>query len=507
MNNHELFARKPRFLIEEGRQQTDEDVALPHWSEHRYVQERWAGQVRFWRPSAKSKSFEAGAVFCFRLCPAIPTFTQKEIDRMDIDRIPRFLPGRDESGLFTEGTLRCVHTIDNFGFDRKVSFIPSLPYVPPNNSYEKYASPSGNPYSILTTTLWRKRESLPRAWGPLVMKVEEINAYRKSHGLYRRTRSQLLLPLPKKRYFGYGLIYRGYNIETEEDFAFEDRPYGLQPEHGLQLVTFNGQAAGEILSALMLPSRPGARDFYYPDPAAPDAGTLMYVWNRECSNPVIPKAAKLTGFGYAGAVETRYFQSPTKPVDVDLTLPESFLEFYSENRQPWSSVLRGTYGTEQVRMIAGIAPELKGPCKLAWQNHPLLMEAWEEAFQGVSDEECDFFEVLHRIYGNEEPAGESNRFQGRPSLGSNEFTESEAPANEPETPDLPAEPVTTPPLQTRGRIDRPDPETVRTRSSQVSVPTGPKPAPPLRSPLRAVGALFDTPSRADFEIGEPGQNE
>jgi hypothetical protein len=307
-------------------------------------------------------------------------------------------------------------------------------------------------------------------------------------------RTQLLLPLPKERYFGYALIYKGFNVETEEDIEFEGQPFGLEPEQGLQMVTFNKQVFDSVQATMMLPSRPGASDFYYPDPAAPSEGVLIYVWNRSFPSPINQKAGKLDGFGYAGGVETRYFKSPTNPTTVDLTLPDSFLEHYYENRKPWSSVLRGIHGLEQVRMIAEIAPELKGPCKFAWQNAPELMAAWEEAFRHAPDD-CDFYEVLEHLYGNDEQAGEMPRFQGRRSVGSNELVYQ----NEEETVDDVLDSRTVPATQTladtRSRVTTPDPDILRSRS----VPAGGTPKPLLKSPLRAASKqLFETP--AGFEI-------
>lgn len=388
-----------RDFSEPFRAQTEADLETPDWNEFRYFDPQENPDVQYWQPGTKKKSFENGETFVFRILPAC------RYDQANDQA--SFPPGRNEKGLLDEGAIWPVNVVEKFGADRKVSFIPTLPYVPLNGTYPPHASPNDNPYYLLTSTLWRLKSStkLPPSWRPLVMTSEEINEYRKKAKLFGAFHSQLLLPLPKWRYFSYSLIYRGYHLEAGEDFLYENAPYGIFPEQGLQLVSVNQQAFQDIQREYARRARSAASglsdEFYFADPAEANQGMLNYVWNRKFPSPVDSNPMKLEGFGYAGAVENRYHLSPSQFQQIDLVLPAAFLQWYSRQWRPIGHVLRGTTGVELVRLLARFAPELREPCKLAWQRHRTLMEAWEEEFAGAPSD-YDFHETLDMIYGTRE---------------------------------------------------------------------------------------------------------
>jgi hypothetical protein len=405
--------RSPRHIVEPGRAQTAADFETPEWNEIRYIADEYAGNVRYWQPGAKKKSFENGETFAYRILPEVAPANNTEL----------FLPTRQSDGTLSARAIWPINVIDKFGFDHKVSFIPTLPFVPTIGKYEPYSGPYDNPYRLLTGFLWSRRKRLPKEWLPLVMTTDEITEYRKQNGLWNTFFSTLLLPLPKFRYFSYALVYRGYDVKAERDFEFDGEPFGVGMNDGLQIVSINQQAYDDLKREYARRARTASTgtidEFYFPDPADASQGTINYVRNRSYPNPVDSSAGKSEGFGYAGAVECRYHYSATKFREVDLRLNAEFLDRYYENWQPWSQMLQSTIGAEQVRLIARIAPELKSPCEQAWDRHPVLMDAWEEAF-AVAPDDYDFHETLHTVYGTNESdsvvAGETNVHRSRPSI-------------------------------------------------------------------------------------------
>ena len=394
---------KPRTdLAEKGRQQTEEDLELPDWNVIRYLDGNLPVKTQHWYPGAKRKSFETGSVFAWRMLPGL------YMGPFDSGRSP-FLPGRDKARNLCESMVRQVGVIDKFGSGRHVSFIPTLPYVPENEVYEPFAGPDDNPYRLLTTMLWRRKGTqLPAEWAPLVMDTTEINAYRNQAGLNSRFHTQLLLPLPKWRHFTYAWILKGYDIQREKDFEVKDRPFGADPRDGFQIVSFNDQVYKDLRKLYRRAAAAGSQDYFFPDPAAPDTGTVNYAWNRSFRSPIDGEESDGNGFGYCAGVDTAYDISPDERREVDLRIPGEFQQFYYENRMPWSSVLKGTVGIEQVKLLAEFFPELRCVCKEAWSKYRVLMEAWEEAFAGAPDS-FDFYETLHDIYGSENSESNAER--------------------------------------------------------------------------------------------------
>ena len=491
--------RVPRQIEEAGRAQTAADFEPPEWNETRYIADAYVNTVRYWQPGAKKKSYDNSEIFAYRILPEVAPVHESE----------SFLPARRSDGSLSSRAIWPVCVIEKFGFDRKISFIPTLPYVPGDGRYEPYGGLYDNPYHLLTSFLWRRKEKrLPKEWAPLVMTTDKITEYRKQHGLWNSFFSTLLLPLPKFRYFSYALLYRGYDVKTECDFEFDGLPYGLGADDGLQVVSVNQQVYGDLKREYARKARTasaGAMDeFYFPDPAAPDQGTINHVWNRSFPNPVDSSAGKQEGFGYAGAVECRYHLSATNFRETDLRLDAAFLDQYYEQWQPWPQMLRGTTGIEQVRLIARYAPELKSPCEQAWERYPVLMTAWEEAFAGAPDS-YDFYETLHTIYGmngSEPPVvPETNATRHRaqtpppplpassPVTTMNDIEEPTAPLRE-ETPMLPRS-------RTLSPVDVPE---------TIHAATRPRSTPRLLSPLKAIGERNQR-GLGDSDLGTPDYEE
>lgn len=489
--NTDRQQERPRGIPGNVRAQTEADIELPDWNEVRYIDPEFGESVQYRQAGTKKKSFDNGEKFVYRMAP--------ECELTDTGEVSRFPAGRDGNGFLTTGTVWPVNVIEKFGLNRKVSFIPTLPYAPIDGKYPPYSSPTSNPYHLLTTTLWRQKHSsrFPREWRPLVMTTDEIDEYRKQAGLFGSYFSQPLLPLRKWRYFSYGLIFRGYNTVTEEDFEYDGTAYGERPEHGLQLVSVNDQTFQCLQREYARRARSASTgvidEFYYGDPSAPDQGMLNYVWNRKFPNPVDPNAGKLEGFGYAGAVENRYHTSPSQWQDVDLRLSSSFLDWYAERWRPIVQVLKGITGVEQVRLLARFAPELREPCRRAWQHHPVLMEAWEDAFYGAPVD-YDFHETLDMIYGSNEPeqaVGRGPKSDGLPS--------SPSPRDRDEEPgdglrealreEMPPRPLS----RTLPTVDVPG-NTPLTVPGQVHLPGGPI------SPLNAIGRQFGRQGPAGDEF-------
>lgn len=476
--------RNPRVFEDVGRAQTAADFEPPDWNETRYIAAEFADEVRYWQPGAKKKSFENGDIFAYRILPEVAS----------ADCAESFPPGRRADGSLSVNAVWPINVIDKFGFERKISFIPTLPYVPSTGRYERYAGPYDNPYRLLTTWLWNhKGKRLPQGWTPLVMTTDEIAEYRKRNGLWNAFFSTLLLPLPKFRYFSYALLYRGYDTGAERDFEFDGEPFGAGPDDGLQIVSVNQQVYEDLRREYGRKARSASvgvtDEFYFPDPADPGQGTINHIRNRNYPNPVDENAGKPEGFGYFAAVESRYHRSPTQFRDVDLRLEPSFLDRYYDRWQPWWKMLAGTTGAEQVALIARYAPELRGPCERAWERHPVLMEAWQESFAGAPDD-YDFRETLDLIFGaNECEPG------GVPEKGTSRHRPAEPEAKEPVDPPPDPVPEEMPPrrqAQTLSRVDMPDVALLAGRSRQ----------PNTVGPLQAVGdrirsGLF--PEQEDFE--------
>jgi hypothetical protein len=320
--------------------------------------------------------------------------------------IAGFAPGRDEEGVLHPNMIRRAGVVENFGSTRQVCFIPSLPYIPEHQKYERYSSPEDNPYELLRHALWEKGNRLKKKWMPLLMTKKEIEAYRTQEKMKSKQHSDVLLPFVKPRFFAYAQIYNGYHCATKKNFVFEDAPFGSDPNDGLQIVSFNKQAYWALREeySRQNESKESQETFAICDPAAQDEGTLNYIWNPKFPHPI--SGNEKSGIGYAAAVSRRFFEKPEKAQAVDLTLSDDYMDWFLENRLPWSDVLKGTFGVEQVRLIARAFPELKGPAKMAWEHHPLLMNAWEEAFDGPDD--CDFYELLHGKYAEDQDPDEAD---------------------------------------------------------------------------------------------------
>ena len=384
---------KRRTLREEGRAPTASEIGCSDRREFRYLHEKWNDKITHWYPCAKRKSHDQeGVVFMFRILPALVTG--------ESEHLSPFLPGREPDGTLHSSAIRRVGIIDNFGSVRPVSFIPSLPFVPDNQDYAPYSSPADNPYQLLRTALWEKGNRLKKEWIPLIMLPKEIDEYRTQANMKSTHRSEPFLPMPKQRFFAYALIYRGHNPATGKDFTFDRMPYGTLPEHGLQVVSFNNQ----VFKALQKQYRStiesdGPERFAHPDPAAPEQGALNYVWNPKFPHPVNGEEGG-DAIGYDATVSRYYYDTPRRKQEIPLKLSASFLEWYYQSWEPWSNILNGTYATDQVRLIARFFPELKGPCEMAWQNHPTLMAAWEEFFRDAPAR-FDFHDLIHRKYSED----------------------------------------------------------------------------------------------------------
>jgi len=474
-----------------GRAQTDADFKTPQWNGTHYIADEFADSVQHWQPGAKTGSYEDGEIFAYRILPEIA----------DQGDSPSFFPARMTDGSLSDHTIWPVNVIEKFGFERKVSFIPTLPYVPVDEQYEPYCGPYDNPYRLLTTWLWNRKgkgKQLPKEWVPLVMTTAEINEYRKQNGLWNSLFATLLLPLPKFRYFSYALIYRGYDTKKGRDFEFNGMPFGVGPKDGLQVVSINQQAYDDLKREYARKARTASGgtmdEFYFPDPAEVNQGTINHIRNRNFPDPVNGDTGKPGGFGYAGAVESRYHLSADKFQEVDLRLSPPFLKRYYEQWQPWPSVLKGTVGIAQVKLIARYAPELKSPCEQAWEQHPALMDAWQKAFAGAPDE-YDFHKTLHRIYGTTETEQqEGSEKPVRRYRGSNPPTEQGEEERTRPVPkrfqeEMPASPMVRP----LPSIDTP--ETTRPPRAIVQ---------PLAGPLEAVSRFAKRgPTDLEAEYDEP----
>ena len=421
--------RQRRVVLEKGRAHTSADIDLPDWNSINYIHPDFEGKVHHWFPGAKKKSAQAGEPFVFRLLPALST----QIEGMEIAEgaFSDWKPGRETDGSLNNAMFRQVGVIEQFGSNRQVSFIPCLPYDTPDAP--SFSGLNDNPYQLLCDALFQMKSSgLDPNWAPLVMTKKEIDAYRDKHGLQNKVFSASLLPMRNSRYFGYAWIYRGYNTATQKDFHFKNIPYGAHPKHGLQIISISRsafQALGAEYRRSLREGQRGQNRFLYPDPAQFDEGTLNYVWLAKTTNPIDGTPGSDNVMGYTGAVSQDYFAVPESPVETDLTVGKEFQDWYYENWQPWSEVLKGTWGQEQVFLIAKYFPELKGVCKRIWSGHKKLMPAWEEAFASVTfDEHYDFHEILHRKYGlpGERSADVDDR--DRPDAGDYETTTRRPPA-------------------------------------------------------------------------------
>jgi hypothetical protein len=387
---------KLRRILETGRAPTASEIGCTDRKEFRYLHPRWDGKITHWFPCAKRKSHDQeGVVFAFRILPALTPGLNDHPGATSL-----FQSGRGQDGSLHPNTIRRTGIIDNFGSTRPVSFIPTLPFVPDNQNYPAYSSPADNPYQLLRAALWEKGSRLKKEWMPLIMLPGEIDEYRQQVKMKSTHRSEPLLPMPRQRFFAYALIYRGHNPVAGKDFTFEQMPYGILPEHGLQIVSFNEQ----VYRALQKQYRnkiesEGPDQFLHPDPAAPEQGALNYIWNPKFPNPVNGEDGG-DKIGYDAVVSRYYYDAPNRKHNVDLKLPVSFLDWYYRTWEPWSETLNGIHGTEQVHLLARFFPELKGPCAMAWQNHPTLMAAWKEAFKDAPDQ-FDFFSLLQRKYGED----------------------------------------------------------------------------------------------------------
>jgi len=404
---------KLRNVHEAGRAPTASEIGCTDRKEFRYIHPKWDGKITHWFPCAKRKSHDQEGV-CF-VCRFLPALTPSVNEHPGA--ASPFQPGREQDGSLHSNTVRRVGIIDNFGSLRPVSFIPSLPFVPGNQNYPMYSSPADNPYQLLRAALWEKGSRLKKEWIPLIMPPKEIDEYRQQAKMKSTRRSEPVLPMPRQRFFAYALIYRGHNPVTGKDFAFDQTPYGLQPEHGLQVVSFNEQAyralqkqyRGKIESD-------GPDQFIHPDPVAPEQGALNYIWNPKFPNPINGEDGG-DKIGYDAVVSRYYYDAPNRKNTIDLQLPVPFLEWYYRSWEPWSEILNGTYGTNQVQLLAQFFPELKGPCEMAWQSHPTLMAAWEDAFQDAPGK-FNFYDLLQRRYGEDwdsmeaEAQEETNRNPG-----------------------------------------------------------------------------------------------
>jgi len=408
-----FFPSELRNVREEGRAPTASEIGCTDRKEYRYIHPQWEGKITHWYPCAKRKSHDQeGVCFVCRFLPALTTNVNEHPGTTS-----PFQPGREQDGTLHPNTVRRVGIIDNFGSIRPMSFIPTLPFVPNNQNYPMYSGPADNPYQLLRTALWEKGSRLKKEWYPLIMSTKDIDEYRQREKMKSTHRSESILPMPKQKYFAYALIYRGHNPVTSKDFAFDQTPYGLQPEHGLQVVSFNEQ----VYRALQKQYRSkiesdGPDQFIHPDPAAPEQGALNYIWNPKFSNPISGEDGG-DKIGYDAVVSRYYYDAPNRKNTVDLQLPTDFLERYYRSWEPWSKILNGTYGPDQVYLLARFFPELRGPCEMAWQNHPALMAAWEEAFKDAPNQ-FNFFDLLQRRYGEDwdsmeaEAQEETNRNPG-----------------------------------------------------------------------------------------------
>ena len=390
---------KRRIVVEKGRAHTSADIDLPDWNHIDFIAPEFEDKVKYWYPGAKKKSAQAGEPFIFRLLPALST--QIEGVETTGDKFSDWKPGRETDGTLNNAMFRQVGVIEQFGSNRQVSFIPCLPYDMPKAP--PFSSLKDNPYQCLCDALFQMKGSgIDPNWQPLVMTKKEIDAYRDKHGLHNKVYSSNLLPMRNSRFFAYAWIYRGYNTVLQKDFFYKDVPYGSKPEHGLQIISISHSAVNALQAEYRRSIRGEGKKnrFQYPDPAQFDAGTLNYVWLAKTTNPIDGGPGSDNIMGYTAAVAEDYYGVPDSPVEVDLTVPKNFQEWYYDNWQAWSDVLKGTWGREQVFLIARYFPELKGVCKRVWGGHKSLMTAWEEAFASVDfDESYDFHEILHRKYG------------------------------------------------------------------------------------------------------------
>ena len=394
-------APKRRIVYEKGRAHTSADIDLPDWNNIDFINPAFEDKVRYWYPGAKKKSAQAGEPFVFRLLPALST----QIEGVEVaeGEYSDWKPGRETDGGLNNAMFRQVGVIEQFGSNRQVSFIPCLPYD--STDAPMFSGLDDNPYQLLCNALFQMKSSgIDPNWAPLVMTKKEVDAYREKHGLQNKVYSSSLLPMRNSRYFAYAWIYRGYNTATQKDFHFKEIPYGSLPRHGLQIISISKSAMNALQSEYRRSVRDGkAREqnrFQFPDPARFDEGTLNYVWLAKTTNPIDGSNGSDNVMGYTAAVAQDYFGVPENPVETDLTVAKDFQNWYYENWQPWSDVLKGTWGQEQVLLIARYFPELKGVCKRIWSGYKNLMTAWEEAFASVDyDEDYDFHEILHRKYG------------------------------------------------------------------------------------------------------------
>jgi hypothetical protein len=400
----QMYNRRGRTFIEEGRAQTEEDARLSSLLEIRYIRHDESDKpvAQLWMPSLKPRSFQSGDVFIFRMLPGWSTVKLKTEQS-------HVIFGRKPDGSFDDGVIRRVGVIRQFGSDRQVSFIPTTPNIldhPPAHSL-----PDNNPYRLLTGYVYRSRDGLKKAWKPLAMGPKDTTAYIKQNGLNTEIPVRPLLPLPYSQFFTYALIYKGYNAAAQQDFIYTDNegPYGSDPTHGLQVVGFNDQVYKDLSSLYQKSASAedeGLGNFYYPDPADFDTAPLNYIYPRSYRNTIFPNpingilAAKGEGFGYGAEVSTNLFFQPKKGQKISRRLEDDFLDWYlNEAWQTWNETLHGIYGKEQVKLIAEFFPELKPVCKQAWQRSVELMEAWEEYFAGAPSD-SDFYALLHKNYAN-----------------------------------------------------------------------------------------------------------
>jgi hypothetical protein len=134
-------------------------------------------------------------------------------------------------------------------------------------------------------------------------------------------------------------------------------------------------------------------DYYeFPDPANEEEGCLNYAWNKKVASPIDGTIDPSSGFGYTTAACVDYYEKPKQPMQLDLTLPKNFGDWYYENWQWWDDILYSVTGAEQVRLIAEYFPELGPVCRRIWDGHDELMEAFEAA--PFSKKETDFYRLL-----------------------------------------------------------------------------------------------------------------
>jgi hypothetical protein len=392
---------------EEGEAYRESDVQREAWHQYDVFKDQYADKLTHWYPSARKNGYRDGDVDVFRILPGIRPV--RKGDEQDSAEDDPWLPARVRpDGRLHEGVIRGVPVISKFGSSRKVTFIPCLPYKP-RAGFPPYGGLMDNPYALLNKFLWSlKSQKYPKEWLPLLMTPKEIDEYRKQAKLSApgSFRSQALIPYRTKlQYFVYAHIYKSYNTSLQEAFEFQGTPFGAEPGEGLQVFSFNDQVysalSAEYRKEAQSESQADLGEFYWPDPAYPDKGTLNYIWNGEKPHPLTgkPGDAKVTMKGYSLAVSRKFHLQAKRGFDVDLRLEADFLDWYYENWQPWTELLKGTYAEESVALIAKYFPELKSVVKRAWNSYPELMAAWDREFAGAPDN-YDFYEILRREYNS-----------------------------------------------------------------------------------------------------------